>query len=132
MAPPNELKISRIGQIHVNVHDVTRATEFYRDQLGLKFLFAAGNMAFFDCGGVRLLLGVGDKPEHQHPSSILYFHADDIQKAHATMTARGIQFEQKPHFVANMGTYDLWIGFFRDSENNLLALMSEIRHRKNP
>lgn len=125
MSPDFELKISRIGQIAINVHDVSRATEFYRDKLGLKFLFAAGGMGFFDCGGVRLLLGLPDKPEHDHPSSILYFHVDDIQKAHEIMTTRGVHFEQKPHFVANMGKYDLWIGFFRDSENNLHGIMSE-------
>lgn len=126
MGKVTELNLSRIGQIAINVGDVNRATAFYRDKLGLKFLFAAGAMAFFDCGGVRLLLGLPERPEQNRPSSILYFHVEDIQKAHELMAANGVEFEQKPHFVANMGKYDLWIGFFRDSEGNLHAIMSEV------
>jgi methylmalonyl-CoA/ethylmalonyl-CoA epimerase len=119
-------KLSRIGQIAINVRDMERATTFYRDKLELKFLFAAGNMAFFDCGGVRLLLGLAEKPEEHHCSSILYFHVDDIHAAHQSMLSKGVEFEQEPHFVANMGKYDLWIGFFRDSEGNNHAIMAEV------
>ena len=68
------------------------------------------------------------KPEFDHPSSIIYFNVDDIQLAYATLSERGVEFEEKPAFVANMGTYDLWIGAFRDSENNLLAMMSNVPH----
>jgi predicted enzyme related to lactoylglutathione lyase len=119
-------RLARIGQIAINVRDVERATAFYRDKLELKFLFAAGNMAFFDCAGIRLLLGLAEKPEDHHPSSILYFHVDDIHAAHESMKSRGVEFKQKPHFVANMGKYDLWIGFFRDSEENILGIMAEV------
>src|SRR5207302_7757673 len=118
-------KLARIGQIVINVRDVERATAFYRDKLELKFLFTAGVMAFFDCGGVRLLLGA-EKPEEHHSSSIIYFHVDDIHRAHETLLSRGVNFEQKPHFVADMGKYDLWIGFFRDSEENIHAIMAEV------
>jgi len=120
--------ISRIGQISIVVHDVDRATAFYRDKLGLPLLFTAGGMAFFDCGGVRLMLSRAEKPEFDHPSSILYFTVPDIAAAHRQMLAAGARFEDEPHLLAKMPTYDLWMTFFRDSEQNLLALMSEVPH----
>lgn len=119
--------LSRIGQILVNVHDLDRAIGFYRDTLGMTFLFQAPpNMAFFDCGGIRLLLGVPDRPDLDHPASIIYYKVDDIERVYETLKARGVNFVAKPHLVAPMPTYDLWLADFRDSENNLLALMSEV------
>ena len=119
--------LSRIGQIFVNVHDLDRAIAFYRDTLGMTFLFQAPpNMAFFDCGGIRLMLGVADRPELDHPASIIYYKVDDIERVYETLKARGVDFVVKPHLVAPMPTYDLWLADFRDSENNLLALMSEV------
>jgi len=122
--------ISRIGQIAINIHDVDRATAFYRDQLGLPFLFRAGNLVFFDCGGVRLMLDRAEKPEFDHPSSILYFTVADITAAHKRMLSGGVHFEDEPHAIARMPKYDLWMTFFRDSEQNLLALMSEVPTNK--
>ena len=84
------------------------------------------NLAFFDCDGIRLMLSLPAKPEFDHASSIIYFNVDDILLAYATLSQRGVHFDEKPIFVADMGTYDLWIGSFRDSENNLLALMSHV------
>jgi methylmalonyl-CoA/ethylmalonyl-CoA epimerase len=125
----NEFGLSAIGQIAVNAHDIDRAVAFYRDKLGMKFLFSAPpGLAFFDCAGIRLMLSLPAKPEFDHPSSILYFKVDDIQEATRILIERGVQFEEQPAFVANMGAYDLWIGAFRDSENNLLAMMSEVPH----
>ena len=118
--------ISRIGQIAVNIHDLDRATTFYRDTLGLPLLFSASGMAFFDCGGVRLMLAQPEKPEFDHAGSVLYFTVPDIQAAHQRMTASGAQFVDKPHVVARMPDHDLWMTFFHDSEQNLLALMSEV------
>ena len=118
--------ISRIGQIAVNIHDLDRATTFYRDTLGLPLLFSASGMAFFDCGGVRLMLARPEKPEFDHPGSVLYFTVPDIQATHQRMTASGAQFVDKPHVVARMPDHDLWMTFFHDSEQNLLALMSEV------
>jgi len=118
--------ISRIGQIAINAHDLDRATAFYRDKLGLPLLFAAGKLAFFDCGGVRLMLDVAEKPEFDHLSSILYFSVPDIAAAHRQMLASGVRFEDEPHVIAKMPDHDLWMTFFRDSEQNLLALMSEV------
>lgn len=117
--------LSQIGQIALNVHDLERAIAFYRDKLGMKHLFTVPKMAFFECGGIRLMLGLPEKPEFDHPSSIIYFNVDDIQAAFGTLSSRGVLFEGKPHLVAKMPTHDLWMAFFRDSENNLFALMSE-------
>ena len=118
--------ISRIGQIAINAHDLDRATAFYRDKLSLPLLFAAGKLAFFNCGGVRLMLDVAEKPEFDHLSSILYFSVPDIAAAHRQMLASGVRFEDEPHVIAKMPDHDLWMTFFRDSEQNLLALMSEV------
>src|SRR6202023_4435885 len=86
--------ISRIGQIAINAHDVERAAAFYQDTLGLKLLFKAGaGLAFFDCGGVRLMLSRPEKPEFDHPGSILYFAVPDIQAVHAAMKEKGVRFE---------------------------------------
>jgi methylmalonyl-CoA/ethylmalonyl-CoA epimerase len=125
-AATSSIGITRIGQIAVNVHDLDRATAFYRDTLGLPLLFSAGGMAFFDCGGVRLMLARPEKPEFDHPGSILYLTVPDIQAAHQQMVAGGAQFEDQPHVVARMPNHDLWMTFFHDSEGNLLALMSEV------
>ena len=127
MASQNEFGLSAIGQIAVNAHDLDRALAFYRDQLGMKHLFTVPpKMAFFDCDGIRLMLSLPDKPEFDHPSSIIYFNVTNIQEAASTLTERGVQFEEQPTFVADMGSYDLWMAAFRDSENNLLAMMSNV------
>jgi methylmalonyl-CoA/ethylmalonyl-CoA epimerase len=119
--------LSQIGQIAINVHDTARAVAFYRDQLGMKLLFTAGQLAFFDCGDIRLMLTQPEKPEFDHPASILYFKVPDIQQAHAALSERSVKFEDAPHLIARMPDHELWMAFFRDSENNLLALMSEVR-----
>jgi predicted enzyme related to lactoylglutathione lyase len=121
--------LSSIGQIAVNAHDLDRAVEFYRDKLGVKHLFTVPpKMAFFDCAGIRLMLALPETKEFDHPSSIIYFNVDDIQQAYTTLAERGVAFVEDPILVANMGTYDLWMASFRDSENNLLALMCNVAH----
>jgi methylmalonyl-CoA/ethylmalonyl-CoA epimerase len=118
--------LAQIGQICVNAHDLERATAFYRDVLGMKHLFTVPpKMSFFDCAGVRLMLSLPETKEFDHPSSVLYFKVDDIKQAHETLTSRGVGFEAPLQLTARMETYDLWMGFFRDSEGNFLALMSE-------
>jgi methylmalonyl-CoA/ethylmalonyl-CoA epimerase len=120
--------ISRLGQIQIRAHDVDRAAAFYENVLGLKLLFKAPpGLAFFDCGGVRLMLDRPEKQEFDHASSILYFAVPDIQAAHAKMKESGVKFEDEPHMIARMPDHDLWMTFFRDSEENLLALMSEVK-----
>jgi methylmalonyl-CoA/ethylmalonyl-CoA epimerase len=120
------LGIKNIGQISIVVHDLARATAFYRDALGLPLLFTAGNLAFFDCGGVRLMLGPAETPELDHPSSILYFRVPDINAAHHRLVELGVKIEAPPRLIAPMPTYDLWMMGFRDTEENLLELMSEV------
>jgi len=125
--PTNEFGLSTIGQIAVNAHDLDRATAFYRDALGMMLLFAVPpKMAFFDCDGIRLMLALPEKPEFDHASSIIYFNVEEIKIAVTTLKERGVQFEEEPHFVADMGSYELWMAAFRDSENNLLALQSNV------
>jgi len=119
--------ITRLGQVAVNTKDVERAAAFYQDKLGLKLLFKAPpGLAFFDCGGVRLMLSRAEKPEFDHPSSVLYFVVPDIQAAYGKLKASGVHFEDEPHLIAKMPAHDLWMTFFRDTEGNLLALMSEV------
>jgi predicted enzyme related to lactoylglutathione lyase len=118
--------LGQIGQIAVNVHDLDRAAAFYKEKLGMKHLFSVpGRMAFFDCGGIRLMLAIPERPDLDHPSSILYFKVPDIEATHRVLVSKEVHFEAEPMLVAPMGTHDLWLAEFRDSENNVLALMSE-------
>ena len=123
------LSQARIGQIAVVVQDLDRAVAFYRDTLGLRFLFQAPpKLAFFDCGGVRLMLDVPEEEEFKRSSSIFYFKVDDIQGTWATLRDRGVEFRDEPHLIARMPDHELWMAFFRDGEGNTLALMSEVRN----
>lgn len=120
--------LNRIGRISVVIHDLDRAIAFYRDVLGMRFLFQVPpRLAFFDCGGTRLMLEVPESPEFDHPGSVLYFTIDDIQSGVATLKAGGGSFVDIPHLVAPMKDHDLWMVFFRDPDQNLLALMSEVK-----
>lgn len=120
--------LTQIGQIALNVQDLDRAVAFYRDTLGMRLLFQAPpKMAFFDCGGIRLMLGVPEDPESDHPASILYYKVDDIHAAHAALRDKGADFRGEPHLVAKMPDHELWMAFLKDSEGNTLALMSEVR-----
>src|SRR5580698_9322849 len=112
-----DLSSATIGQASINVHDMEKAVAFYRDKLGLRFLFQAGpKMAFFDCGGLRLMLAVPEKPEFDHPGSIFYFKVADIHAVAATLQSRGVAFDAPPHKLAAMPDHDLWMAFFRDGE----------------
>lgn len=123
--PP--LALGVIGQVSTNAVDIARATAFYRDVLGLRHLFSAGTMSFFDCGGTRLMVGVASGPEYNHPGSVLYFKVPDIHAAHRALTDRGVAFKGAPHLVAKMPDHELWMAFFADTEGNTLALMEEKR-----
>lgn len=122
MSPNSEFGLGQIGQIALPVSNLDRAVEFYQARLGMQHLFSVPNLAFFDCAGVRLMLEPGRPPA----GSIIYFKVDDIQAAYQTLLSRGVNFEDTPHLIATLETHDLWMVFFRDSEHNLLSLMSEV------
>ena len=128
MSAGQGIGIARVGQIQMRAHDVKRAADFYQNVLGLRLLFKAPpGLAFFDCNGVRLMLERPAKPGFDHAGSILYFAVPDIQSAFARMKEKSVKFEDEPHMIAKMPDHDLWMTFFRDSEDNLLALMSEVK-----
>jgi methylmalonyl-CoA/ethylmalonyl-CoA epimerase len=121
-----------VGQIAVPVRDLERAVAFYRDVLKLRLLFQAPpGLAFFECGGVRLMLSLPEGPGHEHASSVIYYVVDDIDAAWADVRARGAKpaaaGNPEPHLIARMPDHDLWMAFVEDSEGNLLGLMSEVR-----
>lgn len=121
-------RINRIAQVALPVRDLGRATAFYRDVLGLTFLFEAGDgMAFLDAGGVRLLLTTPEGQSAGQAASILYYQVDDIDAMHASLVERDIPVEAAPHMVAQMPDHELWMAFYRDTEDNVFALMEERR-----
>ncbi len=118
--------IQTLGQVFVPVLELERALAFYRDTLGIRFLFEAPpRMAFFDLDGIRLMIGESEGSE-SHGASILYYKVPDIAGAHETLVERGVAFDVEPHFVHDMGDHELWLAFFKDSEENQLALMCEV------
>jgi predicted enzyme related to lactoylglutathione lyase len=121
----HDLSKSRIRQVAVTVEDLPRATRFYRDTLGLPFLFEAPGLAFFQCGEVRLMLSVPDKTEFDHPTSILYYSVEDIDASKSTLEDRGAKFEGEPQLTHRTDAYELWLALFRDTEGNPLVLMEE-------
>jgi methylmalonyl-CoA/ethylmalonyl-CoA epimerase len=109
----------------MRANDIDRAVRFYRDALGLPFLFAAPpRLAFFDCAGVRLMLSTPE-PGFDHPGSVLYFAVDDIRHARETLASRGVSFRTEPHKIATLADREVWLAEFQDTEGNTLALMSE-------
>jgi catechol 2,3-dioxygenase-like lactoylglutathione lyase family enzyme len=118
-------QLNRIGQIALAVQDVDRAEAFYRDILGLRRLYRFGDLTFFDCCGVRLLLEKADNPENLHRGSPLYFSCNDIALAVRELRQRGVSFAAPPHLIAQMEDHDLWMAFFEDPDGHVLALMHE-------
>ena len=121
----SDLATATIGQLALNAHDVERATAFYRDTLGLPFLFQYPGLAFFKCGEVRLMISKAEKPEFDHPGSILYYKVPDVEASYRHLSAKGVAFRDQPHVVHRAPTYELWMAFFTDSEGNFAALMAE-------
>jgi len=121
--------IEKVGQVAIAVKDLARAKAFYRDALGLTHLFdAPPGLCFFQCAELRLLLEVPEDTEYRHPASILYYQVPDLERAHAALAARQVAVVQAPHLIARMKDHDLWMGFYRDPEDNVFALMAE-KHR---
>ncbi len=126
--PSPGIGFEALGQVAVTVKDMDRAVTFYRDTLGLPFLFQpTPELAFFDLGGVRLMLDIPEDKRLSGISSVLYYRVTDIQVAYSALVAKGVAFESEPHLIAKMPDHELWMAFFTDTEGNLLALMSEVR-----
>ncbi len=119
--------LSAIGQIAIEVKNLDVAISFYKDKLGIPFLFSAPpGLAFLDCNGLRLMLTTPEKPAETLINSTLYFKVAKIHDAVSALKERGVPFEAEPHLIAHMEDYDLWMAFFRDPDRNLLGLMCEI------
>jgi methylmalonyl-CoA/ethylmalonyl-CoA epimerase len=126
-SPTPPVALNAIGQIAIPVSDVERAIAFYRDVLGMRFLFQAPpGLGFFDCGGVRLMLD-GPAKAQAGNSSVIYYMVADLQSAFRALSSRGAVFEAPPHLIAKLPDHELWMAFLRDPDRNLLALMSEVR-----
>jgi methylmalonyl-CoA/ethylmalonyl-CoA epimerase len=120
------MAVTALGQVALSVSDVPRSTAFYRDAVGLRFLFAAGpSLAFLDLGNARLMLSAPEGDFKPGSSTVLYLRVADIRVAHAAMQRRGVTFVDEPHLVAPMPDHDLWMSFFRDPDGHTLALMCE-------
>ena len=115
--------LSNIGQIAIITKDLGRAVTFYRDALGLQFLFEAPPaLAFFRCGDIQLMLGPAETAAIERCSSVLYFNVPDIDASYAALRGRGVRFRDEPHRIHKAGDKELWMAFFEDSETNLLAI----------
>jgi predicted enzyme related to lactoylglutathione lyase len=121
--------LSALGQVALTVSDVARAVTFYRDVLGLPFLFQAPGMAFFQAGEVRLMLGLPEKGGQKF-SSTVYFRVADIDEAYRELSERGVAFTHEPRLIHRGQAADLWLAFFADPDGNALGLMSEVPRRE--
>jgi methylmalonyl-CoA/ethylmalonyl-CoA epimerase len=117
--------IQKVGQIAVPVKNLDQAVHFYKEKLELPLLFTSNGLAFFECNGLRLLLSVPEKEEFTQSSSIIYFQVSDINEAYGDLLNKDVTFIDEPHLIAKMGQTETWMAFFKDSEDNTLALMSE-------
>ena len=125
------MQITSIGQIAVAVSDIDRAQNFYQDTLGLSFLFAAPpGLAFFDCNGTRLMLTTLNGDIKDHHTSVIYYKVEDLDTAVRHLRSQNIDFEQEPQLVAQMPDHDLWMGFIRDPDSNLIGIMAELASTK--
>ena len=121
-----DLSDATVAQLLIPVEDLDRAIAFYRDTLGLRFLFSAPpQMSFFQSGNVRLLVGVPPVDQPRQRGSAVYFKVADIHAVYSTLVERGVQFGTSPHVVHRTPTTELWLTEFRDPDGNQLALMSE-------
>ncbi|MBC8621986.1 glyoxalase [Bacillus paralicheniformis] len=119
--------IKKVGQIGLPVQDLERAAAFYQDILGLSLLFQTDRMAFFECGGLRLLLSLPEKDEFAHASSVIYFQVEDLPAVYNEIATKGVSFPIEPHVAAKIEQTETWMAFFKDTEGNTLALMSEMQ-----
>ncbi len=117
--------IRRLGQVAVRVQDMNRAVGFYRDVLGLEFIWGNGRLSFLRLGDLCLMLDIPEDPGFDHPSSILYLDVADIDHAVRELTARGVSFRSGAHHIGDLGDKAVWMAFFDDTEGNVMALQCE-------
>lgn len=132
MSAASSLRLGRLGQLAVHVSDIERAEKFYREVLGLKPLFQFGELAFFDCDGVRLMLEGGHDATAKREDFCIYFKVEGIDATVAGLRTRGVYFEREPHLIARMPDHELWMVFLHDPDGNPLALMEERRQHAGP
>jgi methylmalonyl-CoA/ethylmalonyl-CoA epimerase len=120
------IHLDSIGQIALTVRDLAESKRFYQETLGMTFLFDAGSMVFFQCGSIRLMIGLAEKPVTPE-GTIIYFRVDKIEAVCAGLKSKGVEFVQDAHLVARMPDHDLWMAFVKDPSGNTLGLMSEVR-----
>jgi methylmalonyl-CoA/ethylmalonyl-CoA epimerase len=126
--PASQVQLEKIGQIAISVTDLARAKEFYGNTLGMRFLYDAGTMAFFQCGEIRLLIGLAET-ETPRGGTIVYFKVEDIHAVYEILRAKQVEFIDAPHMIAKMPDHDLWMTFLKDPDGNVLGVMSEVRPR---
>jgi methylmalonyl-CoA/ethylmalonyl-CoA epimerase len=119
------VRFDTVGQIAITVGDLAKCKDFYQNTLGMKLLFDAGSMAFFQCGEVRFMIGTAEEPAPRG-GTIVYFKVQDIVGTHAVLKERGVEVHQAPHLVAKMPGHDLWMAFLKDPDGNILGMMSEV------
>ncbi len=119
--------IQKVGQIGVPVKDLDTAIHFYKEKLGLSLLFHTDNMAFFECNGLRLFLSLPEKEGFAQSSSVIYFQVEKMKETYENLLSKEIIFIDEPHIVAKMGQLETWMAFFKDTEGNTHALMSEVQ-----
>ncbi|NQZ10973.1 MAG: VOC family protein [Algicola sp.] len=121
------IEVEKIGQIAIAISDLKKSVQFYQDILGLELLFEVPTgLAFFDCGGTRLMLTTLQGKEEDHNTSTIYYKVSDIHSTTQLLQNKGVTFEREPQLAAKMADHELWIGFLRDPDNNLVGIMAEL------
>jgi catechol 2,3-dioxygenase-like lactoylglutathione lyase family enzyme len=127
MTMSDKQEILGIGQIAIAVSDIKKAIDFYKNKLGLNLLFEVpSGMAFFECGGIRLMVTEQNGDLKDHKTSVIYYHVLEIKKTAKSMLERGVKFTKDPHMAVKMPDHELWIGFLRDPDENLIGIMEEV------
>ncbi|WP_442597101.1 VOC family protein [Neobacillus sp. D3-1R] len=118
--------IQKVGQIGVPVKNIETAVTFYQEKLELPLLFNTDRLAFFGCNGLRLMLSLPEKEEFSTSSSVIYFQVENLKEKYENLVEKGVTFIDEPHIVGKMGSTEIWMAFFKDTEDNTHALMSEV------
>ncbi|WP_096271958.1 VOC family protein [Paucisalibacillus globulus] len=119
-------QIEKVGQIGIPVKNIERAIAFYKDTLGLTLLFHTDGLAFFECNGLRLMLSLPEQEEFAYASSVIYFQVNNLHEYYEELLEKEVTFVDEPHVVGKMGNVEIWMAFFRDTEGNTHAIMSEV------